>query len=122
MGKKDGKKESPPGITINTGEGFMPYLLLQDRNRGGKGFPREVMCLGLFFTSLSLVFSMGKRSYSSCPLYFWFLSFFITFFLFSSSARDWFPFRQTKRSSLGLEASLCLDVLEYLWSLVSIRL
>lgn len=61
MGKKDGKKESPPGITINTGEGFMPYLLLQDRNRGGKGFPREVMCLGLFFTSLSLVFSPGEK-------------------------------------------------------------
>ena len=61
MGKKDGKKESPPGITINTGEGFMPYLLLQDRNRGGKGFPREVMCLRLFFTSLSLVFFHGGK-------------------------------------------------------------
>ena len=59
---KEGRQEGvPPGITINTGEGFMPYLLLQDRNRGGKGFPREVMCLGLFFTSLSLVFFHGGK-------------------------------------------------------------
>lgn len=63
MGKKDGKKESPPGITINTGEGFMPYLLLQDWDSSEETLPCETMNFRLFFTSLSLVFFPGEKEH-----------------------------------------------------------